>query len=99
MTIAEIERFIKGARWRLQQQAQFDYCLSNLIGISSARMMSNEIKLPAIEDVYTNLFEEKKKEETKVDEHSQKSVNNFLEAAMAINAARKAKKQMEVKEQ
>lgn len=99
MSIAEIERFIKGARWRLQQQAQFDYCLSNLIGISSARMMSSEITLPPIEEVYTNLFEEKKKEEIELDEHSQKSVNNFLAAAMAINKAKRAKKQMEVKEQ
>lgn len=98
MTIAEVDRFIKGARWRLQQKAQFDYCLANLIGISSARMLApNEVKLPELEDVYSNLFEKKKVEDPKpIDEITQKSVNNFLARAMAINKNIKAKEKMEV---
>lgn len=90
MTVAEVIRYEEGYIWRMKQKAQFDYALANLIGISSARMMSSDIKYPAIEDVYPNLFD-KSKEEEKVDEDivTQNSVNRFMEFAMRHNAMMK----------
>ena len=94
MTVAEIERFMNGATWRMRTKAQFDYALANLIGISSARMMSNDVKFPAISEVYPDLFKMAVEEQPNSDlvvsnEETTKSVNNFLAAAMAINAAKK----------
>ena len=67
MTIAEIMRFQEGAVYRIKQKAQFDYVLANLIGISSARMMSSDVNYPPIEDAYPDLFEKPKQDE-KVEE-------------------------------
>ena len=89
MTYAEVERWIEGATWRLKQQATFDYQLANLIGISCARMLSNEVQLPTIEEAYPNLFE---KEEIEIEEPTAKdnnmivSQNRFLAFAQAHNA-------------
>ena len=88
MTIAEVSRYLEGATWRLKAKAQFDYALADLIGISTARIMSTEVTMPAIEDVYPNLFEKVVEEKPK-DDLTTKSVNNFLARAMQINAARK----------
>jgi ferritin len=92
MTIAEVTRYEEGAIWRLKQKAQFDYALANLIGISSARMMSNDVKFPAIEDVYSNLFEKPSQQELEVakeDEAVTKSVNRFMEFAMRHNSLKR----------
>lgn len=90
MTVAEVIRYEEGAMWRMKQKAQFDYALANLIGISSARMMSSDVKYPAIEDAYPDLFV-KPKEEEKVEEDIviQNSVNRFMEFAMRHNAMMK----------
>ena len=56
MTVAEVSRWEEGAMWRLKSKAQFDYVLADLIGISSARMMSDDVKYPSLEDAYPNLF-------------------------------------------
>ena len=55
MSVAEVERYLKGVEWRMKLQAQFDYSLADLIGISAARMVSNDVKFPAIEEVYPNI--------------------------------------------
>lgn len=95
MTIAEIQRFVNGATWRMKSQAQFDYMLGHLIGLSVARVMSKDAKYPPIEEVYPDLFAEeiKRKEEITREQQeeikTQKSVNNFLAFAMANNAKRK----------
>lgn len=88
MTVAEVERYIEGATWRYKTKAQFDYTLANLIGISTARIMSSDVSMPPIEEVYSNLFD-KVVEEKPQDDLVTKSVNNFLARAMAINAAKK----------
>lgn len=88
MTIAEIDRWIKGATWRLRTRAQFDYVLSELIGISAARMIDSKVTMPEIENVYPNLFD-KKVAPNKNDLMTQKSVNNFMARAMAINKAKR----------
>lgn len=85
MTIAELNRYVKGAEWRIKLQASLDYKLADLIGISSARMMSKEPTFPEIADVYPDLFE---KAEPVKEDLTTKSINNFLAQAQAINAAR-----------
>lgn len=88
MSVAEVERYLKGVEWRMKLKAQFDYSLADLIGISAARMVSNDVKFPSIEEVYPNLFkkEEQKQEETKEEIATQNSVNRFLEFAAKHNA-------------
>lgn len=88
MTIAEVARWQEGAMWRLKSKAQFDYILADLIGISAGRMASNDVKYPAIEDAYPNLFnDEDKKEEHDDAEIATNNINRFLQFAMAHNAA------------
>lgn len=92
MTPGEVERFCEGAMWRLKSQAQFDYMLADLIGVSSARMMSNEVKFPTLEEAYPGLFEKKPDEIKALEEEEmriQNSTNRFLEFAMKHNAKRR----------
>lgn len=89
MTVAEIERYMEGWQWRLRIQAQLDYSLANLIGVSVGRIMSSDVEYPSLAQAYPNLFEKELEEERKAEEATKKSVNNFLAAAQAINKARK----------
>lgn len=91
MTVAEIQRYIEGAVWRIKSKAQFDYTLANLIGISVARIMSKDAEFPSIEEVYPDIFEEeiKQKELEKEEPKVEDSVNHFLAFAMAHNARMK----------
>ena len=86
MTVAEIQRFMDGAVWRMKSQAQFDYSLANLIGVSVARIMSNEVEFPAIEQVYPDLFEAVVEEHIQEEIATQNSINHFMEFAMKHNA-------------
>lgn len=89
MTKAEIERYIEGAIWRMKSKAQFDYCLADLIGISVARVMSNEVEYPAIDKVYPTLFEEVAAEVKQAQEEAARiedSKNRFMEFALKHNA-------------
>lgn len=100
MTIAEIKRFTDGATWRIKSKAQMDYQLANLIGISVARIVSNEQEFPAIETVYPHLFDEEmaqaRKEISEQEKITTDSTNRFLEFAMKHNARlAAAKKEVE----
>lgn len=77
-----------GAVWRMRSQAQFDYSLANLIGVSVARIMSNDVEFPPIEKVYPDLFESVAEERAEVQEEiaTQNSINHFMEFAMKHNA-------------
>ena len=90
MTLAEVERYSEGAKWRLKNKAEFDYIHANLIGISVSRMFDNNVKYPSIEEIYPNLFEEEKveaeKQKKEVEEKTTSSVNNFLNFARQLNA-------------
>ena len=85
MTIAEIQRFIEGATWRYKMNAQFDYQLADLIGVSVARLLSSNAKLPTLEEVYPTLFEKEEKPIVKEDTTTI-SQNRFLAFAQAHNA-------------
>lgn len=98
MTIAEVVRYEEGAVWRMKQHAQMDYALANLIGISSARMMSSEVTYPAIEDVYPNLFEKPEEEEEKETQEeimARNSINRFMEFALRHNNSMERKEEGE----
>lgn len=89
MTLAEIQRYIDGAVWRMRTQAQYDYTLSNLIGISVGRVVSNEVQIPPIEQAYPNLFEEVDEDEVAAKEEEiavTNSTNRFMEFALRHNA-------------
>lgn len=89
MTVAEINRFIEGAKHQMKMRAQFDYMLGNLIGISVARCISKEATYPPIEKVYPTLFEAPSPEEVQREEEEKivtNSTNRFLEFAMKHNA-------------
>ena len=88
MTLAEIERYCEGATWRLKQQAQFDYSLADLIGVSVGRLLSKEVEYPTIQEVYPHLFEDEipKEEINQLDEVTTNSINNFMAFAMKHNA-------------
>lgn len=93
MTPGEVQRYNDGAAWRLKSKAQFDYMLANLIGISSARMMSSDVKFPTLEEAYPGLFETKPEEVKELEEEQlriQNSTNRFLEFAMKHNAKRRS---------
>lgn len=98
MTMAEVDRFIKGATWRMKTQAQFDYMLANLIGVSVARIVSKEAEFPSIEKVYPTLFEEElkkaEKQEKEEDIAITNSKNRFLEFALQHNARIRAQKEV-----
>lgn len=92
MTVAEIERYAKGALARRKEKAQFDYVLADLIGISAARMMSKDVTYPDIEEVYPYLFTktiQEARQERKAEIAAQNSVNRFLEFAQKHNSKMK----------
>ena len=75
-----------GAVWRMRSQAQFDYSLANLIGVSVARIMSNDVEYPSIEKVYPDLFDAVVEEQKQEEIATQNSINHFMEFAMKHNA-------------
>ena len=89
MTKAEIERYVEGAIWRMRSQAQFDYCLADLIGISVARVMSDDVEYPPIEKIYPTLFDDVIQEQKRQQEEKLRmvdSTNRFMEFALKHNA-------------
>ena len=95
MTVAEIERYCDGAVWRMKQQAQFDYSLANLIGVSVGRLLDSSVEYPTVYEVYPYLFEEEVVQEAEEKQESEiattNSINNFLAFAMKHNAKLKDK--------
>lgn len=89
MTVGEIERYSEGAVWRMKSEAQFNYILADLIGISVARLMSKEVKYPDIKEVYPSLFNNDIKVEDEVEDRTEASVNNFMEFALKLNAKKR----------
>jgi flagellar biosynthesis protein FliP len=97
MSVAEIQRFMEGAVWRMKSQAQFDYTLANLIGVSVARIMSKDVSYPQIEEVYPDLFEDiikQKRQEKEQELKMNNSVNNFMAFAMKHNSRLKGSEEL-----
>lgn len=92
MTPGEVKRYNEGAMWRMKSRAQFDYMLADLIGISSARIMSNEVKFPTLEEAYPGLFEKTPAEIKELEEEQKRitdSTNRFMEFAMKHNSKKR----------
>lgn len=91
MTKAEIERYLEGVAWRLKSQAQFDYMLADLIGVSVARILDKDVKFPSVEEAYPLLFTENIQENKQKEEETRmiSSANNFLAFANRHNARMK----------
>lgn len=92
MTVAEVERYLNGANWRYKTQAQFDYALANLIGISVGRLIATDLGFPSIEEVYPHLFAPTDEEQKKLKEEEERMINSqnrFLEFALKHNAKMK----------
>ena len=85
MTKAEVERFIEGAIWRMKEKAQWDYCLSNLIGVSVGRLFDKSATFPPIYEVYPTLFKEEAEKIQEEEDNDTSSINNFMAFAMAHN--------------
>lgn len=100
MTVAEINRYLEGATWRMKSQAQFDYILANLIGVSVARVVSSDTEFPSIEKVYPTLFDENdaivkaKQEQIEAEKAAAASTNRFLEFALKHNERMKKNKEV-----
>ena len=62
MTIAEIHRAvdskIRVRKQDLQEKAYFDYTLANLIAKGVSKVLGDKSEYPAIEQVYTTIFED-----------------------------------------
>lgn len=90
MTLAEIIRYEEGAMWRMQMQAHYDHTLANLIGVSTARIMSSDVQYPSLMESYPHLFEkeiaEQNKKEQEIEIATQNSVNRFMEFALKHNS-------------
>lgn len=88
---------MEGAVWRMKSQAQFDYTLANLIGVSVARIMSKDVSYPQIEEVYPDLFEDiikQKRQEKEQELKMNNSVNNFMAFAMKHNSRLKGSEEL-----
>lgn len=89
MTKAEVERYMEGAVWRMRMQAQFDYKLADLIGVSVGRLIDSKIEMPEVQRAYSVIFTEKTMEEQQEEAQAAKmesSINNFLAFANRHNA-------------
>lgn len=89
MTLAEVNRAIESKqrvqKREQQEKASFDYILADLIGRSVARVYSSSNKLPAIEEVYTSIFDAEEINEQKEAKNAEISALRFKQFAQAYN--------------
>ena len=89
MTLAEVNRVVESKqrvdKRKQQEKASFDYILADLIGRSVARVYSNSNKLPAIEEIYSSVFDAKEIQEHKQVKNAEISALRFKRFAQAYN--------------
>lgn len=89
MTLAEVNRVVESKqrvdKRKQQEKASFDYILADLIGRSVARVYSASNKLPAIEEVYSSVFDAKELQEQKETKQAELSALRFKQFAQAYN--------------
>ena len=90
MTLSELTRAIESKKRvdkvRLQEKANFDYILANLIGKSISRIYSSSNKMPDISEVYPTLFDSKEIEEKKQENKNKLSALRFKQFADSFNS-------------
>lgn len=61
-TFKQVKRYAESyttrERAKMQEQAFFDYQLANMIGTSVARLFSNDVQYPSIEEAYAGIFDD-----------------------------------------
>ena len=67
-TFKQVKRYAESYTTRekakMQEQAFFDYQLANMIGTSVARLFSNDVQYPSIEEAYAGIFDDTDNKET-----------------------------------
>lgn len=89
MTFAEIDRYGKSkARQRereLQERANFDYILGDLMGRSVARIYNSSNKYPQIFEVYPHFFDKEKMVKADQERRNELSALRFKHFAESFN--------------
>lgn len=89
MTIAELDRAIESKRrvklTKDKEKANRDYILADLIGRSISRIYNSSNTMPAISEVYPQLFSSKEEEERKQEQRVNLSAIRFKQFAEAHN--------------
>ena len=89
MTLAELIRAIESIKRRkqrdMQEKANFDYKLADLIGRSVSRIYNSSNTMPDISEVYPHLFDSKEVEEIKVKKQDELSALRFKQFAHSYN--------------
>lgn len=90
MTFAELDRALASKR-RMnkieeQKQASFDYILADLIGRSVARVYNSSNKMPAIQEIYTELFSKEEMQPQIIKKKNELSAIRFRLFAETHNA-------------
>lgn len=76
---------IEGYRKRIATQANLDYKLADLIGVSAGRIVSKDVKFPTIEQAYPGLVTGRSEEE-KINMQAARTKAWLMQYAMANNA-------------
>lgn len=89
MTIAELIRAVESKKRvqmkEMQQRANMDYILANLIGRSVSRAFSSKNKMPTIAESYPTLFDKGLEDELMEQKKQELSVLRFKQFADAHN--------------
>lgn len=84
MTIGEASRAFDAYLLRRKDQAYFAYTNAMAVGLFVGSMFSSSHQPPTIEDIYPEIFPKDEEEEEQV-QPTEKSVENFMKFANAIN--------------
>ena len=89
MTLAELARAVDSKKRRMKLEAQDkaynNYILADLIGQSIARLYSSSAKMPAIADVYPDLFNSEQIEEKVQERKDELSIIRLKQFTEAFN--------------
>lgn len=83
MTVGEAVRACDAFMFRRKDEAYFAYTNAMAVGWFIGSMFSRSQRPPKIEDIYPELFE--KNEEAEAEAQDNKSIENFMKFAQAIN--------------
>lgn len=68
-----------------KEKAYFDYTLADIIGHSVGRLFDEKNTYPCIEDVYSDLYNSKERQEEKQKQQEQISILRFKQFAENLN--------------
>lgn len=68
-----------------KEKAYFDYILADIIGHSVGRLFDEKSTYPCIEDIYSDLYNSKERQEEKQKQQEQISILRFKQFAENLN--------------